>query len=284
MGRKISKAGCLLQDKRFKYEWGNLKFSRLSDNKVSMDNIKAIGFDLFNTLITVEPHALREAVDRLMGSLQQKGVRLDQEKFKRAHREAALRFVQKAWEDGRETHNRFWISAALRSQNYDIAPDDPLIASAVEAYFSVFLEDCRLIPGTSEMLETLHGRYRIGLLSNFTHPPAAKNILDHVGLTRFFDVILISGELGYRKPHPVAFQSLIDRLGVEKHRILYIGDDPEPDINGARMAGLQAVWTTYVRDQHIPFAQGILAGDPEEPDCEVYRISRWEELLDLLKN
>ena len=247
-----------------------------------MNQITAIGFDLFNTLITVEPQTLEEALERLIHSLRQSGFRLDDTPFRRAYREAALQFVKEARRDGRETHNRFWISAALESQTYHVAPYDPRIATAVDAYFSAFLDHCHLIPGTSEMLGTLKGPYRLGLLSNFTHGPAAREIIDKVVLTSFFDVMLISGELGYRKPHPRVYHRLIESLGVEKHEVLYVGDDPEPDIHGAQRVGLQPVWFTYVRDHNIPLAPGIMSGDSGEPECQVPRISDWQELLNLL--
>jgi len=133
------------------------------------------------------------------------------------------------------------------------------------------------------MLSTLKNIYRLGLLTNFTHGPAAREIIDTLGLSPFFDVVLISGELGYRKPHPFVFHQLIEHLGVEKEQILYVGDDPEPDISGAQEAGLQSVLTTYVRDQNIPFVPGILFRDDERLDCEVPKISTWNELLSLLK-
>jgi len=248
----------------------------------SMNNIKAIGFDLFNTLITAERKALGEAMSKLTRSLQLSGLALEEEAFKRAHREAALRFIKETRKRGRETHNRFWISAALQTQGFHIPPEDPRIARGVDAYFSAFLPNCNLIPGTTEMLEALKGPYRLGLLSNFTHAPAAREIIDGVGLSPFFEVVIISGELGYCKPHPLIFRQLIEQLGVEKDQILYVGDDPEPDITGAQRAGLQPVWMTYVRDRDLPLSPGVPSGRPENPDGHVPRISTWGELFDLL--
>ena len=247
-----------------------------------MKHIKAIGFDLFNTLITAKPHTLEDAMSRLIGSLKQSGLALDTEPFKQAHREAALSFIKEARSDGRETHNRFWISAALRTLGNNVPPDDPLIASAVDAYFSAFLKSCHLIPGTDEMLGILKGSYRLGLLSNFTHAPAAKKIIDHVGITHFFDVIIISGQVGYRKPHPLVFSLLSERLRMEKNTILFVGDDPEPDIFGAHRAGLQPVWMTYVRDKNIPFLQGYASPEDMGLEITVPRISTWKELFSLL--
>ncbi len=247
-----------------------------------MGRIAAIGFDLFNTLITMETVALEKALNRLFESLRQSGFSFESTLFKRVYLEESVRFVGEARRNGRETHNRFWIAAALRGLGHRVSPDDPRIAVAVDAYFSAFFEHCRLIPGTSEILGTLKGRYRLGLLSNFTHGPAARQIIDRVGLTSLFDVVLISGELGYRKPHPLVYRRLIEDLAVIAHRILYVGDDPEPDIFGAREAGLRPVWFTYVQDHGIPIAPGIMSSEKEVPDSDVPRASTWEDLLAIL--
>ncbi|MDY7038320.1 MAG: hypothetical protein SV375_19435, partial [Thermodesulfobacteriota bacterium] len=90
-----------------------------------MKHIQAIGFDLFNTLITAKPYAIDEAVSRLIQSLEQSHLAIDHDEFKRAHRQAALQFMKETRRDGRETHNRFWISAALATHGHNIPPEDP---------------------------------------------------------------------------------------------------------------------------------------------------------------
>jgi putative hydrolase of the HAD superfamily len=249
---------------------------------MNFNHIKAIGFDLFNTLIHVEPNTLSEANKRLISSLRQSGFVLADEPFQKAHLQAALRFVEQSKRDGKETHNRFWISAALEELGYAVSPDDARITRAVDAYFSAFFDSCRLIPGTLEMLETLKGPYRLGMLSNFTHAPAGKAIIDLMGLSPHFEVILISGDLGYRKPHPLVFRRLIEELQVDKAEILYVGDDPEPDIYGALQAGLQPVWSTYVRDHNIPRGSGVLSKGNETPGGDVPRFSTWLDFLSML--
>ena len=246
-----------------------------------MNQIKAIGFDLFNTLIIAEPHALSDALTRLTGSLAQIGICPEFGQFKKAYREAALGFFKRANEEGKETHNRFWISAALKTLGFDVGPDDPRISPAVDAYFSTFLDFCHPIPGTMEMLETLKGEYRLGLLSNFTHAPAAEKIIDHMGLRSFFDVVLISGQIGYRKPHPIVFRRLIEALGVDGGETLYVGDDPEADINGALRAGIQPIWFTYARDRKSLLPPGVMSDQVEIEDDKVPEISNWKELFSL---
>ncbi len=248
-----------------------------------MPQIKAIGFDLFNTLIVPDLQALPEAMSRLIDSLQESGLFLHQKAFEEGYREAALRFIEATRQDGRETHNRFWICAALEIQGHSLQPDDLRINEAVKAYFSAFPEHCHLIPGTKDMLQTLKETYRLGLLSNFTHGPAARDIIEHVGLNPFFDVTLISGEEGFRKPHPSIFHRLVEGLGVEPDQTIYVGDDPESDITGAQGAGLRPVWTTYVENKKLPFSFNVSATTPEENHAQVPRISTWQELLVLLR-
>jgi len=89
--------------------------------------------------------------------------------------------------------------------------------------------------------------------------------------------------LGHRKPSPLVFRELVQKLGVEGAHTVYVGDDPQPDIHGAWRAGLQPVWTTYVMDNGLAFAPGILAREAGVPDGEVPRISNWKELYKLLK-
>jgi putative hydrolase of the HAD superfamily len=166
---------------------------------------------------------------------------------------------------------------------HEVSPDNPHISTAVDTYFSAFIQYAKLIPGTKEMLATLRQNYRIGLLSNFTHPPAANQIIAELDLEPFFEVVLISGDLGYRKPHLSVFEALIDQLGVEKEEVAFVGDDPEADVAGALGAGLQPVWTTYVRDNNITPAPGVVGKGETDPDPRVPRISNWEDLLALLE-
>jgi putative hydrolase of the HAD superfamily len=242
-------------------------------------NFKAIGFDLFNTLITVEPTTMDRAHANLSQSLRESGFDLVAAEFNQKHHEAALTFLEESRNSGRETHNRFWISAALESQGYPVDPEDSRVAEAVDAYFSAFYKGCHLIPGTIKMLASLESTHRLGLLSNFTHGPAARKIIEHLGLAPFFKTILISGELGYRKPHPFVFERLVEELGTKRHLILYVGDDPESDIQGALRAGLQPAWISYVQDQKLNMPFRILSGGAGEPDRAVPRISTWEDLF-----
>jgi putative hydrolase of the HAD superfamily len=189
--------------------------------------------------------------------------------------------MEAAQHNGQETHNRFWVSAALQELGHDVQPDDPRIALAVDTYFTAFTDYAVPIPGTMDMLATLKGKYRLGLLSNLTHAPAALHILDKLGMAPFFDTVVVSGQLGYRKPHPRVFLALLDQLGTSGEQTIFVGDNLEADIQGAQHMGIQPVWMTYVQSQKAREGRGpSYAPPPATPG--VPTIINWQEFLRLL--
>jgi putative hydrolase of the HAD superfamily len=245
--------------------------------------VKAVAFDLFDTLITVphlDPH---EAQHRLIRCLREQGVPVEAPAFLPVYRDAVAQHRAAALAEGRETHNRFWISTALHSLGHPVAPDDPRIERTIEAYFSAFLEHAVLLPDTLEMLAALRPRYRLALLSNFTHGPAVRAILAHLGLTPLLEVVVISGEVGYRKPHRRVFDELRMHLRLAPDQIAFIGDDLEADVRGAHGAGLWPVWTTYARAYKASGVPQPSTPDGELPDT-AYTIACWDDLLRWLEN
>jgi putative hydrolase of the HAD superfamily len=66
--------------------------------------------------------------------------------------------------------------------------------------------------------------------------------LRHLGIARFFDAVVIAGELGAAKPDPVIFQAACSQLDVPAMETVHIGDRLDVDAVGARDAGLHGVW------------------------------------------
>jgi len=244
--------------------------------------VHAVGFDLFNTLVVARENTLEAAMERLMQNLKESGFDFDTEAFHSHYTTAAAWHIERSRKSGEETHNRFWICDTLNRLGNRLSPDDSRIEQAVEAYFSAFYPNVRLIPGTEAMLETLYRTYPLGLLSNFTHGPAARKILSDSNISQYFKTIIISGEIGYRKPHPNVFHALAGEISQEKGNILFVGDDPETDIKGALHSGLRPVWMAYARERKLPFTSGVFSENTGDPDPEIPRIASWDALFDLL--
>ena len=62
------------------------------------------------------------------------------------------------------------------------------------------------------------------------------------GVAAYFTGHLSARAVGAAKPDPRIFTALAARAGVEPAEILHVGDDPLADVEGARRAGMQAIW------------------------------------------
>ncbi|CAM3650260.1 HAD family hydrolase [Kibdelosporangium persicum] len=89
--------------------------------------------------------------------------------------------------------------------------------------------------------------------------PAQRDKMACLGLTRFFDAVVIAGEVGMAKPDPGIFHAACEDLHVKPANAVHIGDRLDLDAIGARNAGLHAVWlnredepaTQAPRDVHV---------------------------------
>ncbi|KAA1428095.1 HAD family phosphatase [Nocardioides antri] len=79
---------------------------------------------------------------------------------------------------------------------------------------------------------------RVGLLSN-----SWGNTYPRERIDALLDPVVISGEVGLRKPHAAIFELALERLGLPADRVLFI-DDAEPNVLGARHVGLQGLLHT----------------------------------------
>jgi putative hydrolase of the HAD superfamily len=83
--------------------------------------------------------------------------------------------------------------------------------------------------------------FSIGFVTNGrdTFPRSVIRALD---LDDMLSVTVISESEGVRKPNPEIFHRAIRRLNATVKTSVYVGDNPEIDIDGARNAGMKAVW------------------------------------------
>ncbi len=104
----------------------------------------------------------------------------------------------------------------------------------------------RAVPGAQALLERLHGRTVIGVVSN-NETREQQEKLAYLGLDRFIDVLVVSEEVGTAKPDPRIFEVALERASVAADESVMIGDSWRNDIVGARNAGIGAVWFNRFR-------------------------------------
>jgi putative hydrolase of the HAD superfamily len=110
---------------------------------------------------------------------------------------------------------------------------------------------------------------KIGIVSNWDSRLQA--ISDGLGLTPLVDFIVISAQVGVRKPDPGIFRLALEKAGVRPEEAIHVGDLPEEDAEGARRAGLRPVLIDR-RKRITP--EGVAAGIP--------RVTSLAELIPLL--
>jgi len=94
-----------------------------------------------------------------------------------------------------------------------------------------------LFPETREVISTLANRFRLGVLSNFDS--RLHVILGNLGLSHFFEHVVVSSEVGAEKPSRRMFEDAADRFDAPPGEMLHAGDEPEADWRGATAAGLR---------------------------------------------
>ncbi|MHC4626379.1 MAG: HAD family hydrolase [Planctomycetota bacterium] len=108
-----------------------------------------------------------------------------------------------------------------------------------------------LAVGAAEVLQDLHGKYRLGVISDAIFSPgrALRQLLTDYDLLKFFDAFVFSDEIGCAKPDARVFEAAAGTLGVEAGEIVHIGDREPKDVDGPHAVGAQAVLCTVVKDR-----------------------------------
>jgi 5'-nucleotidase len=116
-------------------------------------------------------------------------------------------------------------------------------AGLVERMARRLLACSRPVDGAARVLAVLSARYRLGLVSNYPHPPTVLESLARFRLRRHLDgCVVVSGALGWIKPDPRPFRRALSLLGATPQETLFVGDDLENDMRGGRSAGLATAW------------------------------------------
>ena len=242
--------------------------------------IKAVGFDFMGTLVHV--HLDNEKYLRSMHRrLVELGAVCSYRGLMEAHDKAAQKYRKIRVDTCREIDNKVWVADALKELGYNAKPEDQLVVEAVDAYFDPFIASLKVAPGAFATLSKIGRSLSVGLISNFSYGKAIREALRKLRLDRFLDVVVISDEVGWRKPHPKIFQMFLDELKLDPDEAIYVGDDLKYDIEGAKAVGMKTVLVSggdTVREDEI-------YGQPPEPSSVKpdFTIKSIPELLQILK-
>ncbi len=130
-------------------------------------------------------------------------------------------------------------------------------------------------PFTLDMLASLRRKgYRLAMITNGVHERQWGK-LRCLGLENEFEYVFISGDVGVDKPDPRIFEVCAQAMNLEPQQMAYVGDNPEPDVQGAYNAGCIPIWVRT----------SVGWGFPEirRTPYEINDVSELEALLDNMK-
>lgn len=245
--------------------------------------LEAVIFDFGDTLVLTDRWDYDKCLVTLLHSLQKNGVvtQIPYDQFKHTYFEVRDQMYCQSEETLEEVDFRVRISETLKRFKEFYNYKSQIVKQAGEAFIDAFIEDLRMEKFLPPLLSRLQPVYKLAVVSNFAYAPGLRRILQYFNLTRFFDIIVISGEFGFRKPHPKIFEEALKGLDVTAARSAFVGDSLKADIFGAMRVGLKTVLVENVGLRKNPYATaGEL--DPYPVDPEI-RIPDLGELLDALE-
>ena len=99
-------------------------------------------------------------------------------------------------------------------------------------------DNYRLFDDTIETLKALHGKYRLGIISDTW--PSIVPVLEEFDALRYFDFATYSFELGAVKPDPRMYQDALSKMGLPAGETVFV-DDTLKNLHGAAALGIQTV-------------------------------------------
>jgi putative hydrolase of the HAD superfamily len=212
--------------------------------------LKAVTFDLWQTLIVDTPAGLRRAreerVRGLRAVLETAGIRVDEARVDAAYDAVGVR-LEDLWVTRRDLGSRGQVRWLLEEVGLDgrIPSEGAVMDALDEAYCLPILTALPVTnDGAGEVLAALRASgLMLGLICNTGRTPGRmlRQVLHRLGLAAFLTVQQFSDEVGLRKPHPEIFRRTLAALEVAPSEAVHIGDDITTDVAGARGVRMRAV-------------------------------------------
>jgi putative hydrolase of the HAD superfamily len=249
--------------------------------------IKALLFDLGDTLLHTEGFDYEACLWEMHQNLSQNGIVTPFEDFKRAYFEVRDRFYKEMDRTLKEQDFAERVTETLRYFGFELSSQDKRVHEAVEVFMNLFVESLRMDDYLPQLLEWLRKKYKMGIISNMSFAEAVPRTLRKFDIAHYFDAIIVSGFVGWRKPSPRIFNKALRALNVKAQQSVFIGDSPRADIEGAKKLGMKTVLVVE-EDKKIPSTdtfrlyvdKGVGTG---KPDKIIKELTQLQEALDNLE-
>jgi len=97
--------------------------------------------------------------------------------------------------------------------------------------------------GAKDAIIKLSSKYKLGIVSDTGFSPGkmVNELLVNLDIKKYFSAFSYSDETGVAKPHPKAFNFILEYLNINSEEAIHIGDIERTDIAGAKSVGMKAI-------------------------------------------
>jgi len=169
----------------------------------------------------------------------------------------------------REFLRRYSPKAKGKSKSSDPAP-----RFLAEIYRGISRFRLTLYPEVQSVLDELRPHYRLAVVSDGQSAWATPE-LRAVGLDRYFDPVIVSGDFGFRKPDRRLFNAALAEMGFSPEQVIFVGNDMYRDVYGAGRLGMKTVF--FSSNQGQKEMAGVA------PDYIIYRFAELRQAVAFLK-
>jgi putative hydrolase of the HAD superfamily len=213
---------------------------------------RAVVFDLFGTLIALEPNRLpsiRVEGTAVPSTLPHLAPRL-RRYLPDVELDAFGRALRAASEDLRAEHATTLVEAPSRERFRRAlvragCSEERLGEAAVvlsRAHHEAIGAATVFPAGHRAVLEAAARRGPVAVVSNFDDTASAMAILARHGILDALATVVVSEALGLRKPHPALLATVLDTLALEPADVVFVGDSFSADVGVAHALGADAAW------------------------------------------
>lgn len=238
---------------------------------INIETLEAVIFDYGNTLIPFGPEQVEHERVELRRTLGEMYGDCDAD----ALNAVRDRQLMAPYRSGLVENEISVICAELVEEIYGRSPTSSELDQLMETRYRLFLTLTSLPEGVRPLLEGVGQRYRLAVVSNYPCGRSIRDSIAAIGIGDLFETVVVSGDMGYVKPHPSPFEEVLSRLDLAPERCVYVGDNWLADIQGAKGIGMQAVYTT----QYKPYESFPPTAGGHQPDATIGHLSELEDLL-----
>lgn len=237
--------------------------------------VKCIGFDLYSTLINTDKHNWNEMMESVYSIIQDLGYKDTFENFLEVRNEIYWKWREYREKNYVELTSKIWWREILQKLNLVFLKTD--ILKIILTSHQKWRTQISIYPEVKKLLFDLKKRFKIVCISNISNGDLAREDMDIFGILKIFDYVVMSSDLGIRKPSPKIFEHVLNHLKIKRNEMIFVGDTLYDDIQGAKAAGL--LMAIYIKRNRSYFFPDYYI----EPDKTINALHEIYEILDSLK-